>query len=221
MTARRLWNSSRPPYPTFLLDRQIINNEFETKLVLHVTPRFKTSLSYQYQADDYGVTTRPYTALGKLVTDDGQLFAGEDHSDTFSINSTWTPVPRLYLSGMFSYQASVLVTPPDGSGPVVPYRGEVYTALANGTYVLNQTTDLFAGLSFSDANYAQNNYAAGLPLGIEYQRRSVQVGVSRKLGKNVSAKLQYRYDYYNEPSSGGGDNFHAQSVFGVVTYRFW
>jgi opacity protein-like surface antigen len=60
-----------------------------------------------------------------------------------------------------------------------------------------------------------------LPLGIEYQRRSVQVGLSRKFGKNVSAKLQYRYDYYDEPSGGGADNFRAQSVFAVVTYRFW
>jgi hypothetical protein len=208
-------------YPTFLLDRQIINNEFETKLVLHLTPRLKTSFSYQYQSDDYGVTTRPYSSFGNIIAPGGELIAGEDHANIFSVNSTWTPIARLYLSGTFSYQASVLVTPADSSGVVAPYRGDVYTALANGTYVLTKTTDLFAGLSFSDADYAQNNYADGLPLGIEYQRRSVQLGLSRKFGKNVSAKLQYRYDYYNEPSSGGADNFRAQSVFGVVTYRFW
>jgi len=208
-------------YPTFLLDRQVINNEFETKLVLHLTPRLKTSLSYQYQSDDYGVTTRPFTSFGAVIAPGGELIAGEDHANVFSVNSTWTPVPRLYLSGTFSYQSSVLVTAPDGTGPVAPYRGDVYTALANGTYVLTKTTDLFAGLSFSDANYAQNNYAAGLPLGIEYQRRGVQVGLSRKFGKNVSARLQYRYDYYDEPSSGGADNFRAQSVFAVVTFRFW
>ena len=113
-----------------------------------------------------------------------------------------------------------LVTAAGGSTAVAPYRGDVYTALANATYVLTRTTDLSAGFSFSDADYSQDNYAGGLPLGMEYQLRGAQAGVTRKFGKNVSAKLIYRFDYYNEPSSGGADNFHAQSVFGLVSFRF-
>lgn len=208
-------------YPTFLLDRQIITDEAELKLVLHVSPRFKTMLSYQYEADDYGVTTRPFATFGVPISPGGALTAGEGHSGIYSINSTWTPVSRLFLSSMFSYQASTLITASGGDAAVAPYRGNTYTALVNGTYVLNATTDLFAGFSLSDANYSEDNFAAGLPLGIEYQRRSVQLGVTRKFSKNISAKLQYRYDYYEEPSSGGADNFRASSIFGVVTFRFW
>jgi len=207
-------------YPTFLLSRQTINNEAEAKLVLHLSSRVKTSVSYQYHADDYGVTTRPYSPSGTLITPGGPLIAGKGHSDVVSLNSTWVPVARLYLAGTFSYQASTLVTAAGGSTAVAPYRGDVYTALANATYVLTRTTDLSAGFSFSDADYSQDNYAGGLPLGMEYQRRGAQAGVTRKFGKNVSAKLIYRFDYYNEPSSGGADNFHAQSVFGLVSFRF-
>ncbi|HEX3987886.1 MAG TPA: c-type cytochrome domain-containing protein [Verrucomicrobiae bacterium] len=208
-------------YPTFLLDRQIITDEVEAKLVLHLSPRFKTMLSYQYEADDYDVTTRPFATFGVPISPGGALTAGEGHSGIYSINSTWTPVSRLFLSTMFSYQASTLVTANAGDAAIAPYRGNTYTALVNGTYVLNQNTDLFAGFSLSDANYSEDNFAAGLPLGIEYQRRGVQVGVTRKFGKNISAKLQYRYDYYEEPSSGGSDNFRANSIFGVVTFLFW
>jgi hypothetical protein len=208
-------------YPTFLIDRQILTDEAAAKLVLHLTPRFKTTLSYQYQSDTYGVTTKPYVSFGNIITPGGPLIAGVDHSDIYSLNSTWTPVPRLYLSATFSYRTSSLVTAPDDSGLVVPYRGDVYTAMANGTCVLTRTTDLFAGFSFSDADYAQNNYAGGLPVGIEYQQRGVQAGISQKFGKNISAKLQYRFDDYHQPSDGGADNFRAQSIFGVVTLRYW
>jgi hypothetical protein len=130
------------------------------------------------------------------------------------------PIPRLFLSTTFSYQISSLVTAADGSPAVVPYRGDIYTVLANGTYVFSQTTDLFAGYAFSEANYGQDNFAGGLPLGIQYQQHGVQVGLSRKFAKNVSTKLQYRFDYYDEPSNGRATNYRAQSLFGTLTFRF-
>lgn len=207
-------------YPTFIRSRELITDEVEAKLVLHPSTRFKTTLSYQYHADDYGLNTSPYVTFGNVISPGGQLTAGEDHSHIFSINTTLTPTPRLYLSATFSYAVSTLETAADGSPAVVPYRGDTYTVLADGAYVLSQTTDLFAGYSFSEANYGQNNFAAGLPLGIQYQQHSAQVGLTRRLGKNISAKLQYRFDYYDEPSSGGANNYRANSVFGVLTFRF-
>jgi hypothetical protein len=113
-----------------------------------------------------------------------------------------------------------MTTAADGSPAVVPCRSDIYTVLANGIYVFSPTTDLFAGYSFSEANYGQNNFAGGLPLGIQYQQHSVQAGLCRRFGKNISARLQYRFDYYEEPSSGGAANYHANSVFGMLTFRF-
>jgi hypothetical protein len=207
-------------YPTFIRSRELITDEVEAKLVLHPSTRFKTTVSYQYHADDYGLNTSPYVTFGNVISPGGQLMAGEDHSHIFSINTTLTPTPRLYLSATFSYAVSTLETAADGSPAVVPYRGDTYTVLADGAYVLSQTTDVFAGYSFSEANYGQNNFAAGLPLGIQYQQHSAQVGLTRRFGKNISAKLQYRFNYYDEPSSGGANNYRANSVFGVLTFRF-
>ena len=207
-------------YPTFIRSRNLITDEVEAKLVLHPSTRLKTTLSYQYHADTYDLNTSPYVLFGSVISPGGQLTAGEDHSHVFSINATLVPVSRLYLSATFSYEISSLVTAADGSPTVAPYRGDIYTALASGTYVFSQNTDLFAGYFFSEANYGRNNFAAGLPLGIQYQRHSVQAGLSRRFKKNISAKLQYRFDYYDEPSSGGANNYSAHSIFGVLTYRF-
>ena len=207
-------------YPTFVRSRDLITDEVEAKLVLHPSTRFKTSLSYQYHATDYDLNTSPYVSFGNVISPGGQLVAGEDRSHVFSINATLTPMRRLYLSTTFSCETSTATTAAGGSPAVVPYQGDIYTVLASGTCVLSQTTDLFAGYSFSEANYAQNNFAGGLPLGIRYQRHSAQAGLARRFGKNISAKLQYRFDYYNEPSSGGAANYRAHSIFGTLTFLF-
>jgi hypothetical protein len=207
-------------YPTFIDSRHIITDEVEARVVLHPSSIFKTTLSYQYHTTDYDVGTRPFALNGSVYSLGGALQAAAERAGTYSISATWMPKARLYFTAAFSYQNSDLTTWADPYPSVVPYHGNVYTLLANGTYVLNETTDLFVGYFFSDANYGDNNYAQGLPLGIEYQRHSAQAGISKKLGKNASARLQYRFDYYNEPTSGGANNFTAHSIYGTLAFSF-
>ncbi|MDR3459353.1 MAG: hypothetical protein P4N60_18135 [Verrucomicrobiae bacterium] len=44
--------------------------------------------------------------------------------------------------------------------------------------------------------------------------------MSRRFSKNISAKLQYRFALYNEPSSGGANNYQAHSIFGTLMFQF-
>lgn len=207
-------------YPTFIRSRNLITDEVEANLVLHPSTRFKTTLSYQYHATDYHLNTAAFVSFGNVISPGGELLAGKEYSHIFSINTTFTPTPRLFLSATVSYQTSATTTAADGSPAVVPYRGNIYSVFANGTFVINQATDLFAGYVFSGADYGQNNFAGGLPLGIRYQRHSAQVGLTRHFGRNVSTRLQYRFDYYNEPSSGGANNYCANSVIGTLNFSF-
>lgn len=206
-------------YPTFIRARDLLTDEIETKLVLHPTPRVQTTITYQYDTTDYHVTTAPYVSFGNVISPGGQLLAGEEHSQTVSISTTLTPTRRVYFTPAFSYQTSETDTAADASPAVVPYRGDVYSLTASATYVLTRTSQLFTGYAFSDADYAQHNFAGGLPLGIDYERQSVQAGLSRRFGTNVSVKLQYRFDSYNEPSSGGAPNYRAHSVFLTLTCK--
>jgi hypothetical protein len=207
-------------YPTFLTQSDLNLQEFEARLVLHPSSLFKTTLSYQYQDTEYDLATRPYALLRTVLSSGGELTAGRERGQTVSISASLTPLRRLYLDASLSYQDSTLTTAADGSPAVVPYQGQTVTVLASGTYVLSQRTDLFAAYFFSLADYGQDNYAQGLPQGLEYQRQGAQFGLSRRLGKNVSAKLQYRFDYYREPSSGGANNYLAHSIYGALSFQF-
>jgi Planctomycete cytochrome C len=207
-------------YPTFILSRNIITHEAEARLVLQPVTCFKTTLTYQYQTTDYGLDTRPFTEFGEEVTAGSELTAAREFSHIVSLNASLTPVSRLYLSTLFSWQLSSLTTQAQGSPEVAPYRGDTYTVMADATYVLSQATDLFAGYFFSEANYGQNNFAAGLPLGIAYRQNSVQVTLTHRFSENLSVKALYRFACYDEPSDGGATNFRANSIFGTITWRF-
>jgi len=207
-------------YPTFIRSVIQLTDEVEARLVLHPSARFKTSFSYQYHTTAFDLDTDPYLSFGNIISPGGRVIAGQDHAHIFSISATWTPLSRLFLSSSLSYQNSTAVTEAAGSPTVAPYRGDIYTVFADGTYVVSQATDLFFGYFFSQANYGQNNFSSGLPLGIDFQRHGAQCGLAHRFGKNVSAKLQYRFDYYSEPSSGGANNYRAHSIFGTLTYQF-
>jgi hypothetical protein len=207
-------------YPTFIHGRDLLTDEVEAKLILHPTSRLSTTLSYQYRSTISDVDTLPFIQFGNVISPGGGLVAGREYSHVFAINTTYTPMARLFLSATFSYTVSSLMTPAYTFPAVVPYHGNIYTAFADLTYVLSQTTDLFAAYTISEADYGQNNYAGGQPLGIQYQQQSASIGLSRRFGKNVSAKLQYQFALYHEPSSGGADDYLANSLFGTLTFKF-
>ena len=203
-------------YPGFILARDLLTDEVETKLTWHPYPWLKTALTYQYVTTKSWADTDP-SSVG--LSPGGGLVAGEYHSQVYSVNATVTPCPRLFLSTTFSCQPATLVTADNNDPSVAVYHGDTTTVLANGTYVLSKNSDVFASYSFSEADFARNNSAAGLPLGIQYQQNAVQVGVMRHFGKNITAQLKYGFYSYNEPTSGGANNFAAHSVFGTFTFK--
>jgi hypothetical protein len=137
------------------------------------------------------------------------------------LGATVTPVRRLSLSGTFSYQQTRTATASDGLLP--PYQGNIYSALASGTYVFDPATDLSLNYSFSLADYAHNdtstNPESPPPLGIRYQQHAIRAILSRRLSKSFTARLQYAFYYYEEPTLGGANDYRAHSIFATVSYR--
>ena len=192
--------NNQPPqpvggYPGFIQALDIQTDEIDAKLVLRPSTRFKTTLSYQYLTSDSRTDTSPAFDPNTLVyySLGGNILAGQSDSQIYSISATVTPHPRLSLDAAFSYQTSSTISKYNGSSSLAPYRGNIYSVLASGTYILNSTTDLFASYSFSKANYAQDGITDGVPVGIEYTQNAVQVGLMRRFGKNVSAQLRYGF----------------------------
>ena len=210
-------------YPGFILWRDLLSREADAKLSLQAAPWLKTSLSYQWQENDYHTATDqlndPISGPVGAISPGGSLLAGYYQAQTVALNATLTPWRRLFLSTTFSYQNARTVTAANDSPSVVPYQGNIYSVMASASYVLNQKTDLTASYSLSLGNFAQDNVADGLPLGIDYQQHALQVGIRRQIGKGKAFSLRYSFYHYAEPSSGGFNNFNAQAIFAMLSFQ--
>ena len=214
-----------PPYegyPGFILWRDLLSQEAEVKLGVRAASWLKTTLSYRWLQNKYHTATEPVNdqASGLVggISPGGSLLAGTYEAQTVTLNTTLTPWRRLFLSTTYSYQNARTATADNNSTSVVPYEGNIYSVIASGTYVLSQKTDLTASYSFSMADFSQSNLADGLPLGIKYQQQGVQVGIRRQVGKGKTLGLHYSFYHYDEPSSGGFNNFNAQAVFATLSF---
>ncbi len=205
-------------YSAFIRSRQIESDEVAAKLVLRPARWLKTSLSYQLSASDYHTDTD--SAFGGLASPGGTVFAGNYDANIYSANFVLTPWRQLYLSTTFSYRDSRTATAQNELPSVVPYRGDVYSVIASGTFLLNRTTDWTAAYSFSRASYGQDNIAAGLPVGIDFEMHTLQTGFTRRLNQNATVGLRYGYFDYREPTSGSFRDYTAHAVFATLNWTW-
>jgi len=211
-------------YPSFIRWRDVLTQEAAGRLSFRLTPQIKTAVDYKWVGADYRTATDsvtdPTLNLAGGISPGGGLLSGASDSHIVSLNTTWTPGRQFFLSTTLAYQNSRTVTAANGSPSVAPYRGDISTVIASASYALNTKTDFVAGYSFSMADFAQDNAAAGLPLGIEYQQHGLQVALKHRLAKGKTLGIHYRFYYYDEPSGGGFGNFQAHALFATLTWRW-
>jgi len=206
-------------YPAFITARQNTVDEVGTKLVVRPATWLKTTLTYKIVSGDYRTETDP-AAAGGDSSPGGRILASEQDAHVYSLNATLTPWRRLYLFSTFSFQDSRTITADNGSQSIAPYRGHIYSTLASARYALDEQTDVNLSYSFSSADYTQNNAASGLPLGIDYRSHTLRAGLGRRFLKRFAANLEYVWSRYDEPSSGGFNDFTANGVFGTLRVRW-
>lgn len=209
-------------YPGFILHRKIETDKFETKLDLRPASWLKTTLNWQVASTDYSSTTDPAYdfSIGRPVSPGGPIADGRYHAQTYGLGITLTPIQKLYFTGMFTYSHSHLDTANNENPSIVPYTGDIYTLTTTATYALNAKTRLQTTYAFSHANYSEDNAAEGGPLGLDFTRYELLVGLTREITKRLSAGLRYRFSEYSEPSSGNANNFTAHGIFATVTYKW-
>ena len=220
-----LWQGILGPtngYPAFILNREILSDDFETKLVLRPTLWLKTTLSYQLAKTYYSSKTDPAfdASLAELVSDGGFIADGHTYSQTYGLGATVTPWRQLYFSGAFTYSRSRTVTSDNGDPSLVPYEGDVVTFNAAATYALNPKTSLQLAYNISRANYSENNAVSGIPAGLDYLRQEVVISLSRKLTKHWSGVLRYEFSQYNDPGGGNLDNFTANGILASLVFQW-
>src|SRR5882724_8119270 len=204
-------------YPAFIRHRDVAMNEIEGRLVLRPIYWMSARLTYDWDLSDFSTVTDP--AGGGVISPGGPIFDGRTESHNAGLTLTFTPVQRFYFSGTFTYDRSRTATTSAASSEVVPYRGDIFTVGSSAGYILNEKTDLNVAYNFSRSAYGQNN-SAGIPLGLDFTRHELLVGLTRKLTKNLSGALHYQFSEYSEPSAGNVNNFTAHGIFATLNFRW-
>jgi hypothetical protein len=207
-------------YPGFITHREITLDEIEGRLVLRPVFWLSARLTCDWDRSDYSSATAGATNFdGSAASQGGPVFDGRTESDKFGLDLTFTPMPRFYFSGAFTYGYSRTTTESAAAPEVAPYFGNTWTVSAGAGYALNAKTRLNAAYAFSQATYGQNN-TAGIPLGLDFTRHELRVGLTREITKRLSGGLRYQFSEYSEPSSGNLNNFTAHGVFATVAYKW-
>jgi len=215
-TGDPVYGAPQNGYPAFILSRKIQSDGFDTKLTLRPLNWLRTTLSYQLTATEYSSRTDP----GPFGGAGGPLADGRYRAQTYGFSTMLTPFRRFYLSGAVTYSHSLAVTAATSNGSVVPYHGDIYTLITTAAYALNSKTGLQASYSFSHAGYGQDNAGAGVPLGLDFTRHVLFVGLTRQLTRNLSGALHYELSQYSESRSAHLNDFTAHGVFATLIYKW-
>lgn len=205
-------------YSAFIRSREVCTDEVEARMILRATRWLKATLGYKYARTDFWTETDAEPNAAR--TPGGWAMAGTHDAHIYTLGAVLTPLRRLYWSTTLAYHDTSTVTDNNDSPVLAPYRGEIYNVLSSVTFALTERTDLHANYTFSYADYGQDNFTEGLPLGLEYRRHGMQAGVTRRWLQNVSTRLQYAFYSYDEPSSGGFGDYTAHAVFATLTLRW-
>jgi len=55
-----------------------------------------------------------------------------------------------------------------------------------------------------------------LPLGLVYDWHMANIGISRRIKKNITGNLQYRFYYYDETATSGINNYTAHGILASI-----
>jgi hypothetical protein len=204
-------------YPAFITAQKFTSDEIMSKLTLRPMSRLSVSFMYQLYTMDIDTTTKSITILG---VPGGTIQSGNYDAIIYSVSATATPISRLYLTGLFSFQDTRTIGFANSDPAVLTYVGNVYTVLGSAGYALDEKTDVTIQYTYSRSDNFTDNSTVGLPLGLDFHRHGLAAGISRRINKNVAARLGYGFYEYIEPSSGGFNNYRAHLATASCTLAF-
>lgn len=198
-------------YPGFIQWRDLSDDQLEARLVFRAAAWLVASFNSRWRKTDFDSATVVIPGFTG-----GPIEAGDEETRGYSGNVVVRPIPRLYLSGTFSWSGSRITTAFDGTSGLVPWRGNVYSVLSSANYALSASTGLSASCLYSRSDYGQQNVTA-LPAGIDFNRLGIQAGITHRFANRVDLGFRYSFSLYRESTLGGADDFTAHSILATAT----
>jgi hypothetical protein len=216
-------------YSAFITDQEFETNQVDARITVRPLPRTSFSFKYQWVDTEYTSSDQPVPGLGVPA---GKLESGEYKANIYSLNATVTPINRLYLTALLSYQDIVADAFDNGAFSVIPYNGDVLSIVAGAGYGLDDKTDLSLQYIFSWAdNFENNGYDEtpapgltntdfGLPYLIDYVQQGLLFSASRELTEHILVGMRYGFYKYDESSNDHIDDYTAHLLAGFMKLKF-
>ncbi len=218
-------NTAGNAYIGFIKDLTFDTDEVSTKLTLRPCSRVSLTLKYQMTSTDI-----------KSQSLNGTIPACQYYQNIYSMGATWTPINRLFLTGLICYQDTLTTTFDNGSNTVLPFRGNVYSVIGNAGYALDMKSDLDFQMTYSHsdnfvnnggygptlglATAALNSAQYGLPYMVSDDLTNASIGWKHRINDHTSVGVRFGFWNNHEPSSGGINDYSAYVVSASYTFRF-
>jgi hypothetical protein len=195
-------------------------DEVSAKLAVRPCSRVNVTMKYQLVS----------TSI-KSQAINGTVPACQFNQNIYSMSATWTPINRLYLMGLVSYQDTLTTAFDNSSNTVIPYRGNVYSVIGSVGYVLDNKSDVDLQLCYSHSdNFVNNGYVYGpgslpatqygLPYMVSDDLTNASIGWKRKIDDHSTVGVRFGFANNREPSSGGVNDYSAYIASVSYTFKF-
>lgn len=204
---------SSPPtasdrYPAF-----IENQEFETvdaNIRLSWRPLSNLNLVTRFDRRSSDVTSRMMSLNSERSAD--------LKSRILSQSVTYSPVPRLYLTGSINITRDFVETPAEEL--VGDSQNDYVVGTLGAGYAVNDRNDVTIDYFYFDADNFADNSANSQPYNAGETRHAIS-GVWRfQYSENLLYTAKYAFATNRDQTSGGNNDYDAHTVYGSVQYRF-
>lgn len=222
-------------YPGLLTGEKLTSNDCMLKLNLRATGQWQLFLSYQYTTTDIHNRAHAINAplqnppLAVPATD---MDTGAFRSRTYSASTTWTPLARLYLTGVFNYQNALSDAYRNDSNSIQPYQSDIYSVIASVGYAVDNKTDVNLEYSFIHANsftdhldsasppvgYVSSDY--GMPYGTASDQHGLTINWTRRISERTTVRLGVDYFKFSDSANAGITDYTAYGAIAACTIRY-
>lgn len=204
-------------YSAFIRERNINGDGFRATLALRPCRSLNARLKFEQNETQYFVNTDPVTFTG---SPGGEINSGNTRGYQYEANVTFKPWRRLGLGASAGYLESETSTEANDIPSVSNYAGHSWWARGTAAFALSNRDDLFVSYEYWRSDFAQAQYVAGLPLGSDFSRHTLQLALTRRWSTKLKSAFRYGFYDYNDPASGGARNYTAHAVFATLSYQF-